>query len=60
VFPLVIHRVLGKLLASGIAHGVAQIHQDNAKMIALMKRIGAQSLKVEHLYELPLEYSGHS
>jgi GNAT superfamily N-acetyltransferase len=58
VFPFIIHTVLGRLLDAGIEGGMAQIHQDNAKMVAIMQRIGAKKSEVEYLYELNLEYSG--
>ena len=55
-FAYVIHNSLRRLLAAGVTGGIAQIHETNTKMHALMKRIGADSTDIEHLYEFSFQY----
>lgn len=57
VFTYVIHSVLQELIRHGVNQGGAQIHQDNLKMMSLMRRIGAKAAGVDTLYELALPRS---
>ena len=51
-FTLIIHTILEELINNGIENGVAQVHEDNKKIMALMKRVDAESSDVESLHEL--------
>lgn len=60
VFTYVIHAVLQELIRHGVNQGCAQIHQDNLKMMSLMRRIGAREAGVDTLYALALPPSPSS
>ncbi|MCC6070242.1 GNAT family N-acetyltransferase [Massilia sp. GCM10020059] len=53
-FPFVTATVLRTLVAGGVTHGLAKIHEDNRKMIAVMGRFGTEVTGVDTLYELAL------
>ena len=54
VFTYMLHTVARALLAQGISHGRTQIHQDNQKMMALLRRTETHVASTEMLYQLDL------
>lgn len=53
-FTYVTGTVLRALVASGVTNGLTKIHEDNRKMIVVMRRFGTRVTGVETLYELAL------
>lgn len=53
-FSFVTGTVLRELVASGVTNGLTKIHEDNRKMIVVMRRFGTRVTGVETLYELAL------
>lgn len=51
-FSFVTGTVLRTLVASGVTQGLTKIHEDNRKMIVVMRRFGTRVTGVETLYEL--------
>lgn len=53
-FSFVTGTVLRALVASGVTNGLTKIHEDNRKMIVVMRRFGTRVTGVETLYDLAL------
>jgi GNAT superfamily N-acetyltransferase len=53
-FTYVTATVLRALVVNGVKHGRAKVHEDNRKMMAVMRRFGNRVIGSETLYELAL------